>query len=411
MKVGFVFPGQGSQIVGMGKALVAQHDAAREVFREADEAVGFSLSKLCFDGPEVELQLTANSQPAILTASVAVLRVLQEHTSLVPAVVAGHSLGEYTALVCAGVLELRDAVRVVRRRGELMQAAVPEGQGAMAAIGANAEAADALCRDAAKGDVLTPANYNSPRQTVIAGHTAAVERAIALAEERGFAAKMLKVSAPFHCELMRPAADKLGPVLSDLRFKDAAVPVINNVDAVQRTVGSELRARLIDQVVGAVRWEACVRAMAASQVTHLLEIGPGKALTGMTPRIEPSLKALACSSIEDINAAMKAWELSATGPRASKKEWQAMSQEEKDAEIEKLLRFDAIIERFHAKPHEIYRWMSVDKMPAWLVDGELRFHPLELDEWLSQVGDVERLREKERKEKEAFELQARQPKA
>ncbi len=397
MKIAFVFPGQGSQIVGMGKELAAEHTAAREVFRIADEALGFSISKLCFEGPESELQLTANSQPAILITSIAVLRVLQAEAALAPEIVAGHSLGEYTALVCAEVLEFVDAVRLVRKRGELMQAAVPEGQGAMAAMGCPADVADTLCRDAAQGDVLSAANYNSPRQTVIAGTSAAVERAVTLAEQRGISAKALKVSGPFHCSLMQPAAEKLTAFMSTVTFKDARLPVLNNVDAVARTNGTELRQRLIEQVVGAVRWEACVRAMAARDITHLLEVGPGKVLTGMAAKIDPKLEALPCASSAELAAVREKWDLSAkTSEPAAKREWQHMTQEEKDSELAKLVPFDAVAERFNAKPHEIYRWISVDRMPTWLVDGELRFHPAELEDWLREVKDVERLREMER---------------
>jgi len=286
----FVFPGQGAQRVGMGKELAAQYPAARRVFDEADAALGKAISRLCFEGPEDELLLTENSQPAILTTSIAVLRVLQERTHLKPAFVAGHSLGEYSALVCAGALELADAVRVVQQRGQLMQAAVPFGQGAMAAIvGLSLDDVVTLYRDAAQGEVLTPANFNSPRQIVISGHTAAVDRAIALAGERKGTAKKLRVSAPFHCPLMAPAATQLATVLAATRFRDARLPVVANVDAAPHREGATFARLLVEQVTAAVRWTDTVVKLKALGVGHLVGLARGPGPGGPIGRFDRTL--------------------------------------------------------------------------------------------------------------------------
>ncbi len=294
--IGFIFPGQGSQKVGMGRDWAEASDAARAVFEEADEVLGFSLSRLCWQGPEEELRLTANTQPAILTCSVAVQRAVARY-DLKPAAMAGHSLGEYSALVAAGALEFATALALVRRRGELMQDAVPVGAGAMAALmGLDAEAVEEVARDAAAGDepageVCAVANLNSPQQTVIAGHRGAVERALVLAKERGARiAKMLPVSAPFHSPLMRPAREALEPLLAAAELSDPKVPVVVNVDAAPITRCDEARDALGRQVDRPVRWVESIRCMIDEVgVDTFLEIGFGKVLTGLGRRIDKTV--------------------------------------------------------------------------------------------------------------------------
>jgi [acyl-carrier-protein] S-malonyltransferase len=285
-KIAFIFPGQGSQRAGMGRDLAESSAAARAAFDEADRALGFGLSDLCFNGPEEDLQLTANTQPAILTASVAAYRALSEK-GFEPDFVAGHSLGEYSALVAAGALSLSDAARLVRRRGELMQEAVPVGVGAMAAIlGIGAEKVAAACEAAARGQVCAPANFNSPEQTVIAGHKDAVERAVEECKARGARrAMMLKVSAPFHSALMRPAQDKMVEPLSGVAFGDLARPIVNNVDAAVVTGGAESRDALIRQISAPVRWAESVMLMFREGVETFIEVGPGKVLIGLVKAI------------------------------------------------------------------------------------------------------------------------------
>jgi [acyl-carrier-protein] S-malonyltransferase len=295
MTLALLFPGQGSQFVGMGRALFERSAAARAVFEEADAALGFSVSRLCFEGPEEELQRTANTQPAILTHSVAAYRDLQARF---PerleggGFAAGHSLGEYSANVAAGSLSFGDAVLLVRQRGLFMQEAVPPGAGAMAAIvGLTPEEVAAACREAAQGEVVTPANFNSPEQTVIAGTAAAVARACAACTARGARRAIpLAVSAPFHCALMAPARERLRPLLQEARFADAAVPVVTNVDARPETRGSALRDALARQVDAPVRWVESVRALAAQGVDRGFEIGPGVVLAGLVRRIERGIK-------------------------------------------------------------------------------------------------------------------------
>ncbi len=294
--IGFVFPGQGSQKVGMGNDWAEASDAARAVFEEADDVLGFSLSRLCWQGPDEDLRLTANTQPAILTCSVAMHRAIAGH-GLKPVAMAGHSLGEYSALVAAGALDFATALALVRRRGELMQDAVPVGTGAMAALmGLGAEAVEEVAREVSAGEgstgeVCAVANLNSPRQTVIAGHQAAVERAIAVAKERGARiAKMLPVSAPFHSPLMRPAREALEPLLAAAELSDPGVPVVVNVAAAAVTSGDEARDALGRQVDRPVRWVESIRRMIDEYgVDTFLEIGFGKVLSGLGRRIDKAV--------------------------------------------------------------------------------------------------------------------------
>jgi [acyl-carrier-protein] S-malonyltransferase len=314
MSVAFVFPGQGSQAVGMGRALVDAFRESRAVFEEADAAVGFALSRLCFEGPEAELQLTANTQPAILAASVAALRALLAR-GVRPDWVAGHSLGEYSALVAAGAIGLADAVRTVRRRGEYMQEAVPVGTGAMAAIlGLDLPAIEAACREAAGAEVVAPANVNSPGQVVIAGHAAAVDRASELCKAKGAKrAVRLPVSAPFHCALMKPAQDRLAADLGALAFRDPGVPLVNNVDArVVRDAGA-CREGLVRQVSGAVRWQDSVELLAAEGVTTFVEVGPGTVLSGLVRKIAKGARVLNVDSPESLEATVAALGAGAEG--------------------------------------------------------------------------------------------------
>lgn len=292
--IAFIFPGQGSQKVGMGRDWAESSAAARAVFEEADDVLGFSLSKLCWEGPEDELQLTANTQPAILTCSVAVYRAFEESGAApVPVAMAGHSLGEYSALVASGALDLATALGLVRRRGELMQEAVPVGVGAMAAVmGLEADAVAGVANDASGEEVCAVANLNSPQQTVIAGHRGAVERAMALAKERGARiAKLLPVSAPFHSPLMRPAREALEPLLVDAEFRDPGVAVVSNIDAQPVTSGDAARDALVRQVDGPVRWVESIRWMIDERgVETFLEVGFGKVLTALGKRIDKGIQ-------------------------------------------------------------------------------------------------------------------------
>ncbi len=296
-RIALIFPGQGSQVVGMGKELAEKYPAARLTFEEADDALGYKLSHMCFEGPEDQLRMTEVTQPAILTTSIAALRVLE---TLIPkaAFVAGHSLGEYSAHVASGTFSFADAVRTVRNRGKYMQEAVPVGVGAMAAIlGMDPEKVAGICEDAAQGEVCAPANINSPDQIVISGNTAAVERATKLAEERGAKrAKLLPVSAPFHCSLMKLAQDRLEGDLKKISMRKPVYPVACNVDA--ELVTDDLRAleTLVRQVTGSVKWDQCIRLLIAQGVETFIEVGPGKVLTGLMRQIDRSK---ACLSVGD----------------------------------------------------------------------------------------------------------------
>ena len=287
--IAFLFPGQGSQFVGMGKELAEKYPTARQTFEEADAALGYKLSQLCFDGPEDQIRLTEITQPAVLTASVAAYRVLSEK-GLKPNFVAGHSLGEYSAHVAAGTFGFADAVRTVRNRGKYMQEAVPVGVGAMAAIlGMDLEKVAAVCNDAAQGQVCEPANINSPGQIVISGNAAAVERALKLTEERGAKkAVLLAVSAPFHCSLMKPAQDRLTADLEALQFQNPSIPVVCNVDATSIQGAERSRDALIRQVTGSVKWEQSIRLLIAQSVQTFVEVGPGKVLWGLMRQIDRS---------------------------------------------------------------------------------------------------------------------------
>jgi [acyl-carrier-protein] S-malonyltransferase len=308
--IAFLFPGQGSQAVGMGKDLAEKYPIARQTFEEADEALGYTLSQLCFEGREEQLRLTEVAQPAILTASIAALRVLEGRMPR-PAYVAGHSLGEYSAHVAAGTLSFADAVRTVRYRGKYMQEAVPLGVGAMAAIlGMDVEQVTAVCHDAAQGEVCDPANINSPQQIVISGHTSAVERAAKLASQRGAKrAQLLSVSAPFHCSLMKPAQDRLEADLNALTFHKPVFPVVSNVDAKLISDFDPARDALVRQVTGSVKWDQSMRLLMTSGVQTFVEVGPGKVLCGLMRQIDRTRR---CANVGDEASLQKTLEQLAT---------------------------------------------------------------------------------------------------
>ena len=286
-KLAYLFPGQGSQYPGMGKRVAELYPEARKAFELADSALGFKISSICFDGPADDLKLTENTQPAILTTSVALHRVLHDVTGETPAFVAGHSLGEYSALVAAGALSLSDAAVLVRRRGQYMQEAVPVGAGGMAAIlGLSSREVASACQEASRDEIVEPANLNGARQIVIAGNREAVDRACEIAKTRGARRVIpLPVSAPFHCRLMEPAAARLAPDLDETGFSDLAIPLITNVDANPITSGRDAREALKRQVVSPVRWEETIEAMASAGVRRFVEIGPGRVLAGLVRKI------------------------------------------------------------------------------------------------------------------------------
>ncbi len=302
--IAFLFPGQGSQHAGMGKDLADNFPVAKQVFEEANDALGFDLASLCYNGPEEDLKLTANTQPAILTTSIAALRALESETGLTPAFAAGHSLGEYSALVCAGALDFADAVRTVRQRGTFMQEAVPVGTGAMAAIlGLDLETLSTVCNNAAQGQVVSPANYNSAGQVVIAGHTDAVNRAIELAKESGAKRAMpLPVSAPFHCSLMTPAGERLAEVLNSIAVNEMSVPVVTNVEAAPNQDAARVRELLVQQVSAPVRWEETIACMINAGVQRYIEIGPGKVLSGLVKRMAKDGTVQNVQSSSDVSA-------------------------------------------------------------------------------------------------------------
>ena len=306
-KIAFMFPGQGSQKVGMMKDLYDNYSVVKDVFKEADEALGFSMTDLCFKGPEEQLRLTYNTQPAILTCSVAAMKVLEEN-EIIPSVVAGHSLGEYSALVCAGAMSFADAVRTVRKRGQFMQEAVPVGEGAMAAIiGLDTDKIKEICADISKdGGVVQAVNFNCPGQIVIAGSTKAVEEAANRMKDAGAKrAVLLHVSAPFHSTLMEPAAKRLAEVLDDITISDAKIPVVANVNGQIETAAADIKASLIKQAASPVLWIDCTKTMLDFGAENFVEVGPGKTLCGFNRKIDRKIHS---ENVEDIPSLQKTLE-------------------------------------------------------------------------------------------------------
>jgi len=306
-KIAVVFPGQGSQALGMLADLAAAHPIVEETFAEASSALGYDLWELVQQGPAEELNKTWQTQPALLAASVAIWRVWQQSNGAKPAFLAGHSLGEYSALVCAGVLDFKQAISLVELRGKLMQEAVPEGTGAMSAIiGLDNDAIAKACEESAQGQVVSPVNFNSPGQVVIAGHKEAVERAGAACKAAGAKRALpLPVSVPSHCALMKPAADKMAVALENVTFSEPQYPVVNNVDVKVETSPEAIRSALVRQLYNPVRWTESVEFMAAQGVEHLVEVGPGKGLTGLTKRIVDTLTAAAVNDTASLSAALE----------------------------------------------------------------------------------------------------------
>lgn len=295
----FVFPGQGSQYLGMGKELATNFSVVRDTFAEADDALGMHLGRLCFEGPESDLQLTENTQPALLATSIAFYRLVTSETSACPASFAGHSLGEYSALVASGTMAFADALRTVRARGKFMQEAVPVGIGGMAAVlGVEADLVEEICREAAQDEVVVPANYNCPGQIVISGHASAVQRAMDLAKARGIRKVIqLPVSVPSHCSLMDPAGQLLAKTLESVTICQPCVPVVANVTALPFTDMADVKSLLVAQVSSPVRWEMSIRTMLSSGINSFVEVGPGKVLSGLIKKIE---KSVAITNFDDL---------------------------------------------------------------------------------------------------------------
>ncbi len=301
--IAFIFPGQGSQYVGMGKDLFENFSVAKQIFQEADDTLHFSISTLCFKGPEDALKLTENTQPAILTTSIGALKVLEAEKGVTPQFTAGHSLGEYSALVASGALAFSEAVKTVRLRGKFMQEAVPVGEGAMAAVlGMEREQIEELCEACSSGEVLAPANFNCPGQIVIAGHSKAVERAIEKIKQGGKKAVLLPVSAPFHSPLMKPAGERLEKTLEQIFVSDLRIPVVTNVEAEVNTSKDRVKGLLVAQVSSPVRWEESMRKMIEKGVEQVLEIGPGKVLSGLMKRIDNRIET---KNLEDLQTLKK----------------------------------------------------------------------------------------------------------
>ncbi|MCJ7642480.1 MAG: ACP S-malonyltransferase [Desulfobacterales bacterium] len=308
-RTAFIFPGQGSQYIGMGKEFHENFPVARQVFEEADDALHFPISALCFKGPPDQLKLTENTQPAILATSVAVLRVLQTEDGISPQLAAGHSLGEYSALVASGAFGFSDAIQIVRLRGRFMQEAVPVGEGTMAAVlGMDRDEIEKLCEEVSQGEVISPANFNCPGQIVVAGHTKAVHRAVDKAEERGKKAVLLPVSAPFHSPLMKPAGSRLEKELERITVGDLRIPIVTNVEADINVSKARVKDLLVTQVFHPVRWEESMRRMVQEGIERVIEIGPGKVLSGLMRRIDGGVET---KNLEDIQTLKK---LSLTKP-------------------------------------------------------------------------------------------------